>query len=116
MTCVLHSDPISLARLLAASTEGPDGRTLLAAAGLSEAFLPVLFHPTSRVGTVQADLGGPSSRTVILIIHNMRDVIALADRAIILSNGHKLADMPLAGVTTGQLRQRVMGAADPTAR
>ena len=58
---------------------------------------------------MQADLGGPSSRTVILIIQNMHDVIALADRAIILSNGHKVADMPLAGVTTGQLRQRVMG-------
>jgi len=90
-----------LARLLAASTEVPDGRTLLAAAGLSEAFLPVLFHPTSRVGTVQADLGGPSSRTVILIIHNMRDVIALADRDIILSNGHKVAICHLPGSQPG---------------
>ena len=48
-------------------------------------------------------------RTVILISHSMRDVIALADRAIIMSSGIKVADMPLAHMTAEQLSQRVMG-------
>ncbi len=48
-------------------------------------------------------------RTVILISHSMRDVIALADRAIILSGGYKVADLPLAGITADQLSQKIMG-------
>ena len=48
-------------------------------------------------------------RTVILISHSMRDVIALADRAIIMSGGQKVADLPLTGITAEQLSQRVMG-------
>ncbi len=59
LTGALHSDPISLARLLAASKEGPDGLTLFKAAGIDETVLPALVHPTSRVGMVQAGLGGP---------------------------------------------------------
>ena len=59
LTGALYSDPVSLARLLAASKQGPDGRSLMAAIGLPETFLPALVHPTSRVGTVQAGLGGP---------------------------------------------------------
>ena len=58
LTGAFYSDPISLARLLAGSKQGPDSRSLMDAMGLSDTFLPDLVHPTSRVGTVQAELGG----------------------------------------------------------
>ena len=37
-------------------------------------------------------------RTVILISHNMRDVVALAIRVVILSHGRKIVDRPVAGL------------------
>lgn len=46
-------------------------------------------------------------RTVILISHNMRDVLALADRAIILSAGRKIDDISLAGISADQLSQKI---------
>jgi ABC-type sugar transport system ATPase subunit len=48
-------------------------------------------------------------RTVILVSHSMRDVVALADRAVILSGGRKAHDLPLAGVSADQLSRLVMG-------
>jgi simple sugar transport system ATP-binding protein len=46
-------------------------------------------------------------RTVILISHNMRDVVALADRAIIMSAGRKIEDLALAGLTADQLSHKI---------
>ncbi len=48
--------------------------------------------------------------TVILISHNMRDVIEVAERAIILSGGRKVQDVALAGWTADRLAAAVMGA------
>lgn len=56
-----HSDPISMARLLAASQSGQDGRSLVTAAGLPDKLLPDLLSPTARTGAVQAGLGGALS-------------------------------------------------------
>ena len=46
-------------------------------------------------------------RTIILISHSMRDVIALADRAIIMSGGRKMEDIPLAGLTAEVLSYKI---------
>lgn len=46
-------------------------------------------------------------RTIILISHSMRDVIALADRAIIMSGGRKMEDIPLAGLTAEVLTHKI---------
>ena len=46
-------------------------------------------------------------RTIILISHSMRDVIALADRAIIMSGGRKIEDIPLAGLTAEVLSYKI---------
>ena len=58
LTGARHSDPISMARLLAASQPGKDGRSLMAAAGLPDSLLPKLLDPTAKIGRVQASEGG----------------------------------------------------------
>ena len=53
-------------------------------------------------------------RTVILISHNMRDVVALADRVAILGNGRKYVDRPLVGLSADDLSHLIMnGNASP---
>jgi ABC-type sugar transport system ATPase subunit len=47
-------------------------------------------------------------RTVILISHNMRDVVALADRVAILGGGRKYVDRPLDGLTADDLSHLIM--------
>jgi ABC-type sugar transport system ATPase subunit len=48
--------------------------------------------------------------TVLLISHNMRDVVEVAERAIILSNGRKVREEALAGWSADRLAAAVMGA------
>ena len=53
-------------------------------------------------------------RTVILISHNMRDVVALADRVAILGGGRKYVDRPLDGLSADDLSHLIMnGNANP---
>jgi ABC-type sugar transport system ATPase subunit len=47
--------------------------------------------------------------TVILISHNMRDVVALADRVAIMAAGQKYADRSVAGLTADDLSHMIMG-------
>jgi ABC-type sugar transport system ATPase subunit len=47
-------------------------------------------------------------RTVILISHNMRDVVALADRVAILGAGRKYVDRPLDGLGADDLSHLIM--------
>ena len=47
-------------------------------------------------------------RTVILISHNMRDVVALADRVVILSGGRKVVDRPLGDLKAEHLTNLIM--------
>lgn len=49
--------------------------------------------------------------TVLLISHNMRDVVEVAERALILSGGRLVCDEQLAGWTADKLAAAVMGAA-----
>jgi simple sugar transport system ATP-binding protein len=76
----------------------------------------IMDEPTAALGVKEtAQVHGllrrlkAEGRTVILISHNMRDVVALADRAVIMSGGRKIADMPLAGVTADQLARAIAG-------
>jgi xylulokinase len=56
------SDCVSLARLAAAATRGPDGRSLADIAGVGTRLLPQLLSPLGIAGTVQAGLGGALGR------------------------------------------------------
>ena len=56
------SDPISMARLYAASKPGEDGRTLFEATDLPDQILPELASPLARIGCVQSGLGGALER------------------------------------------------------
>jgi simple sugar transport system ATP-binding protein len=50
-------------------------------------------------------------RTVILISHSMRDVVALATRVVILSRGRKVVDRPIEGLDADDLSHLIMTAA-----
>lgn len=47
--------------------------------------------------------------TVLLISHNMRDVVEVADRAAIMKGGTKVADLPVPGMTPEGLSALIMG-------
>jgi len=52
-------------------------------------------------------------RTVILVSHAMQDVVAVADRVVILKAGRKVADRPVAGLSAADLAALIMrGEAD----
>lgn len=59
LTGVAASDPVSLARLVAAGRPGPDGRSLLDTADLPPALVPPLRPPVSVLGPLRAGLPGP---------------------------------------------------------
>ena len=52
-------------------------------------------------------------RTIILISHNMRDVVALASRVVVLKAGRKVHDLPLEGRTADDLSHLIMSAQAP---
>jgi ABC-type sugar transport system ATPase subunit len=47
-------------------------------------------------------------RTIVLVSHNMRDVVAVADRVAILKNGGKVIDRPIGSTTADELGHMVM--------
>jgi simple sugar transport system ATP-binding protein len=47
-------------------------------------------------------------RTIILISHNMRDVVALADRVVILGGGRKYVDQPIGNLCPDDLVHMIM--------
>lgn len=59
LTGIAGSDPVSLARLVAAGRPGPDGGSLLDAAGLPRTLVPPLRPPVSVLGPLRAGLPGP---------------------------------------------------------
>ena len=75
----------------------------------------VMDEPTAALGVKEAALvhdlirrlkaGG---RTVILISHNMRDVVALADRVVIMSAGRKRVDRPIGDLTADDIAHMIM--------
>lgn len=49
-------------------------------------------------------------KTIILITHNMRDVVALASRVVVLSHGAKVADRPVEGLQADDISHLIMTA------
>jgi ABC-type sugar transport system ATPase subunit len=49
-----------------------------------------------------------TGKTVLLISHNMADVVAVADRVVILKQGRKVIDRPVAGLDADALSHMVM--------
>jgi ABC-type sugar transport system ATPase subunit len=47
-------------------------------------------------------------RTIVLISHNMRDVVALADRVVIMGGGRKRIDQPIGSLTADDLSHMIM--------
>jgi ABC-type sugar transport system ATPase subunit len=75
----------------------------------------IMDEPTAALGVKETALvldlvrklkaGG---RTIILISHNMRDVVALADRVVIMGAGRKVHDRPLGDLTPDDLTHLIM--------
>ncbi|CAH1687368.1 Fructose import ATP-binding protein FrcA [Hyphomicrobiales bacterium] len=75
----------------------------------------IMDEPTAALGVKETALvldlirtlkaGG---HTVILISHNMRDVVALADRVVIMGAGRKFVDRPIGDLTADDLTHLIM--------
>jgi ABC-type sugar transport system ATPase subunit len=77
--------------------------------------LVIMDEPTAALGVAESrqvlDLVRELHRagtTVILISHNMAEVIEVATRVAVLKNGRKIADRPAAGLTADDLAHLVM--------
>jgi len=51
-----------------------------------------------------------SGHTVILISHNMRDVVQVATRVVVLKSGRKVRDTPVTGLEADDLRRMIFEA------
>ncbi len=75
----------------------------------------IMDEPTAALGVKESALVldlirklKADGRTVILISHNMRDVVALADRVVIMGAGRKYVDEPLGTMTADDIAHRIM--------
>ena len=75
----------------------------------------IMDEPTAALGVKEtAQVHGLVHRlraeghTVILISHNMRDVVALATRVVVLKGGRKVADRPVEGLTAEDLGRLIL--------
>ena len=85
--------------------------------------LIIMDEPTAALGVKETALVldlirrlKATGKTIILISHNMRDVVALADRVVILGAGRKFVDRPLGDLTPDDIAHMIMsGNARPEA-
>jgi ABC-type sugar transport system ATPase subunit len=84
--------------------------------------LIIMDEPTAALGVREtAEVLGlirrlrDEGRTIVLISHNMRDVVAVASRVAILKNGRKMVDRPLGSLTADQLGQSILTGQDVVA-
>jgi simple sugar transport system ATP-binding protein len=75
----------------------------------------IMDEPTAALGVAESrevlDLVRALQRggtTVILISHNMADIVAVASRVAVLKNGSKIAELPVAGLDADDLAHLVM--------
>jgi ABC-type sugar transport system ATPase subunit len=75
----------------------------------------IMDEPTAALGVKETALVldlirklKADGRTVILISHNMRDVVALADRVVIMGAGRKYVDRPIDGLSADDLTHLIM--------
>jgi len=83
--------------------------------------LVIMDEPTAALGVAESrqvlDLIRELHRagtTVILVSHNMAEVIEVATRVAVLKSGRKVADLPAAGLTADDLAHLVMTGALPS--
>jgi len=79
----------------------------------------IMDEPTAALGVKETALVlglvrtlREEGRTVILISHNMADVVALADRVAILKSGAKVLEREVAGLDADRLAHMVMTGKD----
>jgi simple sugar transport system ATP-binding protein len=84
--------------------------------------LIIMDEPTAALGVREtAEVLGlirrlsDEGRTIVLISHNMRDVVAVASRVAILKNGRKVVDRPLGSLTADQLGHSILTGQDVAA-
>ena len=84
--------------------------------------LVIMDEPTAALGVAESrqvlDLIRElhrGSTTVILISHNMADIVEVATRVAVLKNGRKVADLPAAGLSADDLAHLVMTGQMPRA-
>lgn len=83
----------------------------------------IMDEPTAALGVKETALVldlirklKATGKTIILISHNMRDVVALADRVVIMGAGRKFVDRPLGDLSPDDLTHMIMsGNARPEA-
>jgi simple sugar transport system ATP-binding protein len=87
-----------------------------------DARLVIMDEPTAALGVAESRqvLGlirelHRGGTTIILVSHNMADIVAVATRVAVLKNGSKIADRPVAGLTADALAHLVMTGALPSA-
>jgi ABC-type sugar transport system ATPase subunit len=75
----------------------------------------IMDEPTAALGVKETALVldlirklKADGRTVLLISHNMRDVVTLADRVVIMGAGRKYEDRPLGDLTADDLSHLIM--------
>ena len=75
----------------------------------------IMDEPTAALGVKETALVldlirklKADGHTIVLISHNMRDVVAVADRVVILAGGRKHIDRPIRGLTPDDLSQMIM--------
>ncbi|MCZ4314616.1 ATP-binding cassette domain-containing protein [Comamonadaceae bacterium G21597-S1] len=94
----------------------------IARALLWQARIIIMDEPTAALGVketaeVLALIGRlkDSGVTVILISHNMEDVVAVADHVVILKSGRKVAESEASGLSARALGQAILSGAMPAA-
>lgn len=102
-------------RKVSALSGGQRQAVAIARALRAEASIVIMDEPTAALGVretrqVLGLIDGIRAQgiAVILVSHAMRDVIAVADRALILQGGRLVADEPLAGWTADRLMNAIM--------
>ncbi|AOO79138.1 ATP-binding cassette domain-containing protein [Bosea vaviloviae] len=75
----------------------------------------IMDEPTAALGVKETALVldlirklKADGRTVILISHNMRDVVALADRVVIMGAGRKYVDRPIGDLSADDIAHMIM--------
>jgi ABC-type sugar transport system ATPase subunit len=113
----LHIDMPPMATPVAELSGGQRQAVAIARALRWQARLIVMDEPTAALGVKETarvlDLIrtlAATGRTVVLVSHNMADIVAVTSRVAILRGGAKVLDRPTAGLTADALAHLVMTA------
>jgi ABC-type sugar transport system ATPase subunit len=119
----LHHDIADVDRPVAELSGGQRQAVAIARALLWQARVVIMDEPTAALGVREtAEVLALIRRlreqqvTVVLVSHNMEDVVAVADRVAILKAGRVVVETAVAGLDAVRLAQAVMTGVVPPAR